>query len=237
MLKLNNKPNLFCLILIFILCSNYACTNQNPEALAQINKPYVDKANKENTETNSIKKDKVKPPEIISRQEWNAKNGIGKAKEHEIKFITIHHSATNQKPKISIERKLRNLQNFSQSNSKLANGKRKKAWFDIPYHYYISSNGKIGEAREIKYVGDTNTNYDPTGHALIVLEGNFEKEKPTSQQIESLQKLTNWLAVKYNVPSQKIKAHNDYTSTLCPGKNLKKLIPEIIISLRNKGES
>lgn len=166
-------------------------------------------------------------PEIVSRKKWKAKDPVGKAKDHTIRTITIHHTATLQNQKLTIEKKMQNLQSFSQNAGRLASGKTKPAWFDIPYHYYIDFEGTIAEGREIKYVGDTNTEYDPTGHALIVLEGNFETEEPSAKQKESLEKLTAWLAMKWKVPASEIKAHNDYAKTACPGANLKKLLPAL----------
>jgi len=166
-------------------------------------------------------------PKIVSRKKWKAKNAIGKVKEHTVGYITIHHTATFQNEKLTIKKKMQNLQNFSQSEGRLASGKAKPAWFDVPYHYYIAVDGKIAEGREIKFVGDTNTEYDPTRHALIVLEGNFQTEQPSSKQRESLQKLVAWLSFNWKVSGSEIKAHNDYAATACPGENLKKLLPTL----------
>ena len=174
--------------------------------------------------------DKISRPKIISRKKWKAKNAVGKSSKHTISRITIHHTATLQNEKLTIEKKMQNLQNFSQNPGRLASGKSKPAWFDVPYHYYIAVDGKIAEGRKIKFVGDTNTEYDPSGHALIVLEGNFQTEQPSSEQRESLQKLVAWLSLKWKVSTAEIKAHNDYAATACPGENLKKLLP----SLRQK---
>jgi N-acetylmuramoyl-L-alanine amidase len=167
-------------------------------------------------------------PKILSRQEWKAKDAIGKMQTHTLQRITIHHTATPQKEGIIIEKKMQNLQNFSQSEGRLASGGKKPAWPDVPYHYYIAANGQIAEGREIKFVGDTNTDYDPSGHALIVLEGNFEQEQPSSKQLESLRELVAWLSADYKIPTSGIKAHNDYASTACPGVNLKKALPNLI---------
>jgi N-acetyl-anhydromuramyl-L-alanine amidase AmpD len=170
---------------------------------------------------------KAERPKIISRSEWGAKKPVGAGKKHKIEFITIHHTGTNQRADILTTTKLRNLQAFSQREDKLASGKTKPAWFDIPYHFYIAVDGQIAEARDLKYAGDTNTEYDPTGHALVVLEGSFNKEQPSTAQIDSLKRIVPWLARKYKVPSEKIKGHNDYAKTACPGENLKKLLPEL----------
>ena len=168
-----------------------------------------------------------KAPQIISRAEWEAKNPVGEGKKHKVKFITIHHTATKQRPDVPIETKLRNLQAFSQRDDKLASGKAKPAWFDVPYHYYIAVDGKIAEGREIEFAGDTNTEYDPTSHALIVLEGSFGTDEPSIGQIEALNAMVKWLVAKYKVSSENIKGHKDYAETACPGSNLEKLLPQL----------
>lgn len=172
-------------------------------------------------------KSKSERPAIISRAEWGANKPVGEGKKHKIEFITIHHTGTNQRADILTSTKMRNLQAFSQREDKLASGKTKPAWFDIPYHFYIAVDGRIAEGRELKYVGDTNTEYDPAGHALVVLEGNFNKDQPNAAQVESLKQMVAWLARKHKVPGANIKGHSDYAKTVCPGENLKKLLPEL----------
>lgn len=168
-----------------------------------------------------------KRPKILSRESWNAKPPVGEGKKHKITFITIHHTATKQRADLPIETKLRNLQAFSQRDDKLSSGKFKPAWFDVPYHYYIAVDGKIAEGREIAYAGDTNTEYDPAGHALIVLEGSFGTDEPNAAQLGSLRALVKWLAKKYKVSGERIKGHRDYAETACPGANIEKLYPEL----------
>ena len=174
-----------------------------------------------------LTKQTVSQPVIVSRQQWKAKEAIGEVKQHTLRTITIHHTATLQKKDVVIEKKMQNLQNFSQKESRLDSGKTKPPWFDVPYHFYIAVDGKIAEGRELKFVGDTNTDYDPTGHALIVLEGNFETEQPSAEQLKSVQELAAWLSDQHKIPASEIKAHNDYAATACPGENLKKLLPSI----------
>jgi hypothetical protein len=164
---------------------------------------------------------------ILSRAEWGALPPVAEMKRHTPTRITIHHTATLQKPERPLSDKLLALQKFSQNAGTLGNGKPKLAWPDVPYHYYIAADGKVAEGREVDYVGDTNTEYDPTGHALVVLEGNFENEQPTEAQLASLRKLIAWLAARFHVPAEKIGGHKDFASTLCPGKNLQALLPEL----------
>lgn len=177
--------------------------------------------------------DAQKQPSVISRAEWKANKPVGEGKKHKIEFITIHHTATKQRTDLTIETKLKNLQAFSQRDDKLASGKLKPAWFDVPYHYYIAVDGKIAEGREIEYAGDTNTEYDPAGHALIVLEGSFGTDEPNAEQVKSLKAMVKWLASKYKVSGDKIKGHRDYAETGCPGANIEKLFPELRKLVKN----
>lgn len=164
---------------------------------------------------------------ILSRAEWGAQPPVAEMKRHTPTRITIHHTATPQKPERTLKDKLQALQKFSQNPGALGNGKAKPAWPDVPYHYYIAANGEVGEGREVQFVGDTNTEYDPTGHALVVLEGNFEEEQPTSAQLASLRKMIAWLAARYHATPDRIGGHKDFANTLCPGKNLHQIIPEL----------
>lgn len=177
--------------------------------------------------SSSSKTAAVPKPKMLSRAEWKANPPVGIMKKHTPQFITIHHTATKQKPTVALADKLRNLQHFSQNEGTLGNGKVKPPWPDVPYHFYIGCDGVIGEARDLNYVGDTNTEYDPTGHLLVVLEGNFEEEQPTEAQLKSLHEMVAWLAQTYHVPADKIGTHQTYAKTACPGKNLQSLLPEI----------
>lgn len=171
---------------------------------------------------------------ILSRPEWGAKLPVSPMKRHEITHITIHHTATPQKPDRTLEQKMQGLQQFSQNEGKLGSGKIKPPWPDVPYHYYIEVGGRVAEGRQLEFVGDTNTEYDPTGHALVVLEGNFEIEQPSPEQLASLNAMVQWLAGRFHIASDHVQAHNDYAKTACPGRNLKVLLPGIRAKVAGK---
>ena len=165
-------------------------------------------------------------PQIISRAQWGAKPASLKMKAHTPTFITVHHSAVPQR-KGDLKRKMRNLQNFSQKRERLASGKMKVAWADVPYHFVINAAGQIAEGRDIHYAGDTNTNYDPKNHVQIVLQGNFQREQPTKAQLQKLEDLLVMQARRWKIPASKIEGHKHHASTLCPGKNLFAQIPAL----------
>lgn len=135
-----------------------------------------------------------------------------------ITHITLHHQGEPFRPGTDPRQYLRNLQTWSRNT---------KHWLDIPYHYIIDLDGNIYEGRKIDYAGDTNTEYDPTGHALIEVVGNFEEVEPNRQQLDAVVRLMAMLAHKYDVPLDHIASHRDFsTQTVCPGANLYRYVQD-----------
>lgn len=179
------------------------------------------------------KRDDVPPVSLkmLSRADWNAHPPVAEMNPQVPRRITIHHTATPQKPDRLLKDKLQALQKFSQNPGTLGNGKTKPAWADVPYHFYIDCNGGVAEGRDVNAVGDTNTEYDPTGHVLVVLEGNFEEETVTDSQWATLVRVVAWLSARYRVPPAQVQGHQDYARTLCPGKHLEARLPELRATL------
>jgi hypothetical protein len=162
---------------------------------------------------------------FLSREEWGAKAPVLPMRPHKLTRLTIHHTGVPQLFDRSLTDKLRNLQKFSQEDSPLADGRMKPAWADVPYHLYVDVHGVVGEARDLNYAGDSNTSYDPAGHLLVVVEGNFEKEAITPAQMKTLEKLVPALAKRYGIPADSLGAHKDFAQTSCPGKTLYAELP------------
>lgn len=91
-----------------------------------------------------------------------------------------------------------------------------QGWNGIGYHFYIRKDGTIYRGRPEEVIGSHTygRNRDTIG---ICLEGNFEKETPTKEQMKSLVNISADMIIKYNL--EDIKKHSDLNSTLCPGKN------------------
>jgi N-acetyl-anhydromuramyl-L-alanine amidase AmpD len=127
---------------------------------------------------------------------------------HTLERITLHHDGIAFYGG-AVER-LKSLQ-----ASSIARG-----WVDIPYHFLIDLEGNIYEGRPLQYVGDTATEYDPTGHALITVMGNYEVQEVNEAQLKAIVDLAAWLCYEYSIPPQLIRGHRDYAATACPGANL-----------------
>ncbi len=150
---------------------------------------------------------------VITMDDWGGSPANDSlARKHTVTHITLHHQGEPFPKGKDPVQYLRNLQKWSRSEKK---------WIDIPYHYIIDLDGKIYEGRKIEYAGDTNTEYDPAGHALIEVVGNFEEVEPNQEQLDAVVRMMTFLSVKYSVPVDSIRAHKDYSAkTVCPGKNL-----------------
>jgi hypothetical protein len=164
---------------------------------------------------------------FVPRAEWGAHAPVLPMTQHVPNRLTIHHTATVQNPARTIEAKLVGLQAFSQRDDSLASGKKKPAWADVPYHYYVAVDGAVAEGREWRYVGDTNTEYNPAGHLLVVVEGNFETDTLTSAQRRTLDALVPALTRHFRIPGSMLAAHRDFADTSCPGRTLYAEIPRL----------
>ncbi len=149
----------------------------------------------------------------MSVRDWGGTPAVDSlAKHHTILYITLHHGGEPFPKEKDPIHYLRDLQQWS---------RKEKHWIDIPYHYIIDLDGRMYEGRNINYAGDTNTEYDPTGHALICVVGNYEEMEPNKRQLQAIVFLMTMLTEKYGVSSDHIKGHLDYSKmTVCPGKNL-----------------
>lgn len=164
---------------------------------------------------------------VLPREAWGAAGPVAPMRRHAPHHITIHHTAGRQRAELGLREKLQGLQRFSQTAAPLGDGRVKQPWPDVPYHFYVDAAGQVAQARDTAYAGDTNTRYDPSGHLLVVLEGNFEEEYPTAPQMESLRRLVLVLARQWGVPASRIGKHNDFADTACPGDHLEVWLPQL----------
>lgn len=114
------------------------------------------------------------------------------------KYIILHHVAGNSDP-VSINKQ-----------------HKAKNWSCIGYHFFIDRFGIVFPCRPIYSIGAHCKGYNSNSIG-IVLNGNFEKDFPTSESISSLKELILYLSSIY--PGVQIKKHSDLMATQCPGRN------------------
>lgn len=133
---------------------------------------------------------------------------------HHITHVTLHHSGSAEplRPEDDPVAKLRGLQAW---------GARDRNWWDLPYHFMVDLDGTVYEGRDWRYMGETNTSYDPAGHFLISVIGNYDVQRPTTAQIEAIADLMAWALARFDLPLDRIGGHYDYADTDCPGRYLR----------------
>lgn len=171
--------------------------------------------------------------EVIPRSDWGARppdkskgwDEYPKNAPLPLTRIVVHHTADPLK----------------QTARELQDKEMKAGYADMPYHFVITADGQIHEGRAIDVVGahagEFKDNKDITkdpdyGSIGIVVTGDFESrvenlwrpDKPTAQQLESLQRLINHLVWKYGISPANVLKHSevkrDGKPKVCPGENL-----------------
>ncbi len=154
---------------------------------------------------------RVPKPRIISKMEWGGAESSGTMRSHMPTFLTLHHVATAKPlvPEDDPAAKLLAIQKW---------GNRDKGWADLPYHFLIDLEGDIFEGRDVMKVGDTNTKYDPAGHFLVSMIGNYELQAPNEKQLAAIADLMAWGSDRFNIDPATIAGHKDCVKgTQCPG--------------------
>jgi hypothetical protein len=148
--------------------------------------------------------------EVIGRAAWGAAAQIGDLAAHTIERITVHHTASALTDNTRVPARILGYQSFHQD----------VGFVDLAYHMLIDANGNVYQARDSAIPGETFTNYDPTGHFLPVLDGNFDEQEVPQAQYEALIDVVAWASVEFGVGVDTIAGHRDFAATACPGASL-----------------
>lgn len=152
--------------------------------------------------------------EVRARESWGAIPArTGSLTAHTPVRLTIHHAGSQRG--VTGPAQFRGWQTWHMSG---------QGWGDIAYHILIGVDGKVYEGRDRSYEGDSGTVYDTTGHLLVVLEGNFDVDRPTTAQLDALTMVAAWAAHEYGFEPSTISGHRDHAATSCPGAHLHSLI-------------
>jgi hypothetical protein len=154
---------------------------------------------------------------VICRRAWSARRPTAAFERHRIRRITVHHSAVVLRDNRLAPERLRDHQAAHQA----------RGWPDIAYHLLIDRNGNVYEGRPRWAEGDTATNYDPRGHLLLMCEGNFEEQRPSSSQVRALVDVLAWAVERYGVKVRTIRGHLEYADTACPGRALQRRLGQV----------
>jgi hypothetical protein len=152
--------------------------------------------------------------DLIRRSAWGAAAPKGKPVPiaTPVRDLYLHHSASpDGGPDV-----IRGMQKFHQDV---------RGWADIAYTWLYSPRDRVFyEGRGPGVAGAHTRGHNRTSHAVCVL-GNYEATVPPRHVIGDLADWARWHGGTWG-PNQ-YKGHRDAGSTLCPGKHLYGLIPDI----------
>ena len=149
---------------------------------------------------------------MLCRQSWGARPALPGGRPHTIDRMTIHHSAVALPDNRGIVARLQQHQRFHQDD---------KGWVDIAYHAAVDRNGNIFALRDTAIAGDTATDYDTTGHFLVLCEGNFDEEAVTEAQLDGAALVFAWATQRFGIGVDTLASHREVASgTDCPGTSL-----------------
>ena len=154
-----------------------------------------------------------------------------------IKYIVIHHSSisnSNKEPQFNRINQAHKYRNWVNKENPLYLKPDKNGNY-IQYDYFIEEDGTLRFGNPIDVVGwhcgDWAVNTESVG---ICLAGNYEYDKPSVKQLQTLSRLLGDIILDHDIEEENILSHSDVKPTLCPGKNLTCLLKGIIYPLYNK---
>jgi len=135
-----------------------------------------------------------------------------------ISRITVHHDAmfTQELSWAWVVNRIRGIQRAHFN----------RGWADIGYHFVVDTQGRIWEARLLRYQGAHVRNHNE-GNIGIVLLGDFDQQTVNSSQKRSLKALIDHLCKTYRIPKTRVYTHGELNTTACPGKNLQAYVNEL----------
>lgn len=154
----------------------------------------------------------------MCRDEWGARPALAGGRAHTITRLTVHHSAVVLDDGDDPTAHLRSYQALHQDTN---------GWIDIAYHVAVDRAGTAYELRDPGLAGDTNTDYDPAGHFLVLAIGNFEVQDPTEAQLAGVARVLRWGEQTFGAALDTTSGHRDHAATACPGQALYAAIDDL----------
>ena len=148
---------------------------------------------------------------LLCRDAWGARPARAGGKPQTITRMTLHHEAVVLGDNRNAPERFRQDQRYHQDQH---------GWIDIAYHVGVDRNGNIYELRRTEIAGDTATDYDTTGHFLVLCEGDFDQEAVSEAQLHGAALAFAWAAQNFHITSNTLAGHRDLAQTSCPGANL-----------------
>ncbi len=141
--------------------------------------------------------------------------------------ITVHHDGLDQLIWSTDQRAM------AERIERYRVGHLARGWGDIGYHLVIDRSGVLWQGRSIRWQGAHVKNHNE-GNIGVLVMGNFEEQKPTAAQIQTLRRVIVDLRRVYGVREGQLYTHREWpdADTLCPGRNLQPRVSTLRHQLR-----
>jgi hypothetical protein len=131
---------------------------------------------------------------------------------HDFTRLTIHHAGTC----VNLHT---DFLEVAQDIEGIMVGHLRRQFGDLGYHFVIDRAGRAWEGRSLCFQGAHVAQKNDANIGVMLL-GNFEHQKPASDQVEAMNRLTEALRRRFGIPAHQVYGHRDLGATLCPGANL-----------------
>jgi len=160
-------------------------------------------------------------PGVLARNRWaKGSPNVGNMNRMlPVRYVTIHHDgmtpfhdATESAAAARIEL--------------IRSAHRGKGWGDIGYHFIVDRSGRVWEGRPLGYQGAHVKDHNE-GNIGVMALGNFDQQTPTPAQVEAVRKHVVAVMERYSIPASRVKTHQEWAVTACPGRNLQAQIARL----------
>lgn len=131
-----------------------------------------------------------------------------------INKIVVHHSITPRDLDLD-----KTINSFNNTHKERLHTTANSLWYHIAYHYVIWWDWEVVKTRGLDEIWYHASVWEINRESIgICMTGNFDEEKPSEKQLESLAKLIRELQNDYS--GLTIHSHNEFSSKTCPWKNV-----------------
>lgn len=157
----------------------------------------------------------------ISRSSWAKGQPIPKNMNRMLpaRYITVHHDGMTPFTATSKSAAAARLETIRKSHLRRDGGR----WGDIGYHFAIDPAGRLWQARPLTWQG-AHVRAKNEGNIGVVMLGNYELQSVNRAQLAAIESTLRGLMNKYKVQVSKVRTHQEWAATACPGKSLQSVM-------------
>jgi len=134
-----------------------------------------------------------------------------------MRYITIHHDGMTRFTETSKASAASRLETIRKSHLRRDGGR----WGDIGYHFAIDPAGRLWEGRSLHWQG-AHVKARNEGNIGVVVLGNYEIQSVNRAQTAEVDATIALLMKKFSIPLTRVRTHQEWAATACPGKSLQR---------------